>query len=483
MPNDIVPFDQFQAPSPIFAKSTVDVTKFSGGIQASFAILTIKGKEWGVRFRGVTTQLTAPNPMAGNALMPVQFLDVVIVDAAATISKVYYIHGYKDGERTPPDCWSANGVAPDPASPHRQSNTCRGCPHNVFGSKIGDGGQKGKACPDNKRLAIVPVSDIKNEALGGPVMLRLPPGSFGLYSDFVGKLASKHYPPFAVATRLTFSPGDAYPKIVFTPLRPLNDAEGALVLEIQQNPQLERMLTDPAIGAFADAEAGDTEAGPGVPPPPQGQQVPPPPVVTPPPAQQAPPPPPPPVVTQPPVPPNQASAPVMTGFGVAAPVAGTSSGPAQAQPAPAPSASWGGGTPAPTQVPPPAQQPQDDLAPPAFLQRQPPAQQATQEPQQQPLPPVNEVLTPEQMRIKELEAQLAAAKAPKTTRKRTQPVGPPTNGAGAEPVVATAQPVTPPGNGAAPPAQTQPQPVQPPGEGTVGNAIADRIASLVGQKN
>lgn len=122
---------------------------------------------------------------------------------------------------------------------------------------------------------------------------------------------------------------------------------------------------------------------------------------------------------------------------------------------------------------------------PGFLQRQAPAQQQT-EPQQQPLPPpVGEVLTPEQMRIRELEAQLAAAKAPKASRKRTQPVGPPANGAGATPVVATAQPVTPPGNGAAPPAQAQaqPQPAQQPGEGTVGNAIADRIASLVGQKN
>jgi hypothetical protein len=460
--NDIIPLENFPLPSAVFKDSTVDVSRFGAGIQASFAILTIKGKTWGIRHRGVTQQLTAPNPMAGNALMPVQFLDVVIVDAAESISKVYYIHGYVEGQRTPPDCWSANGVVPDPAAPHRQSATCRGCPHNVFGSKLGDTGQKGKACPDNKRLAVVPLSDIKNDAFGGPVMLRLPPGSFQTYAEFVGKMASRHYPPFAVACRLTFSPNDAYPKIVFTPLRPLNDVEAGLVLEIQKHPTLDRMLTDPAVGAFADPEADDST---GLAPPPAAPVSNVVPLVQP----AAP--------TPPPVAPVAPTAqPVQTGFGVAAPVGGAAAQPAA--PGIAPATSWAT-TPAPTA---PVQQ-----APPAPQQPIQPVQQAQPQP---------EVLTPEQMKIRELEAQLAAAQSNKGRgRPRSKPVGPPANGAATEPPVAqttgfgtpaptapvaTAQPqaqaqVTPPSNGTGGAPET-------PAQESVGNAIANRIAGLVGQK-
>jgi len=86
------------------------------------------------------------------------------------------------------------------------------------------------------------------------------------------------------------------------------------------------------------------------------------------------------------------------------------------------------------------------------------------------------VLTPEQMRIKELEAQLAAATATKPRKPRPKPVGPPVTNGGA-PAQAQAQPVTPQSNGAA--AVQEPQPA---GEATVGNAIADRIAAITGQK-
>ena len=69
--------------------------------------------------------------------------------------------------------------------PEKQSHDCRGCRHNVFGSSIGPAGQKGKACSDNKRLAVVTMGDLANADFGGPFMLRLPPGSFVHYTTYV----------------------------------------------------------------------------------------------------------------------------------------------------------------------------------------------------------------------------------------------------------------------------------------------------------
>lgn len=423
----------------VFRGSVVDVNKFTSGIQASFPILTIKGKTWGIRYRGTTTNITAPNPMAGGAHMPVQFLDVVIIDAAESVSKVYYASGYKEGERAPPDCWSVNGLTPDPASAHPQSPTCRGCRHNVFGSKIGDAGQKGKACPDNKRLAIVPAHDLRNEAWGGPMMLRLPPASFSNYTTFCGLMGARQIPPYAVVCRLTFDQNQAFPRIVFTPVRVVTREEAATIIELQKNPQLKHMLTDPAVGVLADV---DEEVGQPVPATNQGFPPPPPP------QPQAP----------------QPTAPVGYPAGNAAPVAQPVAPPVQPQgawgapppPMPAqaaPVASWGAPPAAVAPTPPPvpqapqqAPQPQQDtLEIPAGLDRRQTA-----------------ALTPEQLKIQELERQLAEAQQAKARKPRSKPVAPPVEATHA-------------GNGAAPPAE---EPANQAGA-DLSASLASRIAGLV----
>jgi hypothetical protein len=84
------------------------------------------------------------------------------------------------------------------------------------------------------------------------------------------------------------------------------------------------------------------------------------------------------------------------------------------------------------------------------------------------------------MKIRELEAALAAATAgKKVTKPRSKPVGPAATATAAQPSAAQpgAQPVTPQSNGGAGPALTEPPPT--PAEASVGNAIADRIAGLV----
>src|SRR5215468_4944617 len=111
--NQLAVLDNFGPVSDVFTDSTVDASRFTAGIGQAWPILTIKGKTWGVRARGVDIPFESPNPQAGGAILPDQFLDVVMVDAGNRISKVYYKGAFVDGQRPPPDCWSADGIRPD----------------------------------------------------------------------------------------------------------------------------------------------------------------------------------------------------------------------------------------------------------------------------------------------------------------------------------------------------------------------------------
>ena len=402
--------DNFGPIAEAFKNSPVDPTRFTAGIGMAWPIFTLKGKSFGWRFRGESRIYDAPNPNAGGVIMPVQHIDVVIIDAGTRISKVYYKDGYKEGDRKQPDCYSADGITPDQGVKDKQSTYCRGCDWNVFGSSIGPAGQRGKACSDNKRLAIVTMGDLANADFGGPFMLRLPPGSFSNYTTYCSVMASRGYQPYTVVTRLVFDPTVSHPKLMFYPQRPLRPEEAIYILAHQANPRTAEMLNDKALAAFADPET-DEEVG---------------------------------VITPLPTGPQNVG------------TAGGSGWSAPATPAANP--------PAPPAVE-PQPEPQPTLTPEQQRIKQLEAQLAAAK-----APEPEPVLTPEQLRIKELEAKLAEAQAPAKPgrgRPRSKPVGPPT----AETTPTQASNGTPPA-----PAEGESHSEQ------VGNAIADRVSSLVKKK-
>lgn len=211
--------------------------ELSAGITGGFGIVTYKGKVWRTKFRGDEKVM-----LMEDGLTPRAYIDVVIVKASPVISKIYYESGFVDGSSSPPDCWSVNGVVPDPAASKKQSNTCAGCPKNAWGSKITENGKAAKACADNKRLAIVPASDIRNEAFGGPMMLRTPAASLQDMATFGKEMEAKGFPYYTFVTRIMFDPNEAFPKFVFSPVRPLNEEEARLVIEQRNDPITQRIL-------------------------------------------------------------------------------------------------------------------------------------------------------------------------------------------------------------------------------------------------
>jgi hypothetical protein len=228
------------APSTKFAQSKVSHDDLAAGIQASFAVISYKGKVWRVKHRGEEKMLMR----ADEPGVPQAFIECVIVKASPAIAKIYYKGTYAEGDMSPPDCWSVNGIAPDPASPLKQSPTCAGCPMNAWGSKITGNGKATKACQDSKRLAIVPAADMVNELHGGPMLLRVPPASLADLAQYGQKLKQIGADYFSVVTRIGFDANEAFPKFTFAALRGLNDTEADIILPLQEDPRVTRILQE-----------------------------------------------------------------------------------------------------------------------------------------------------------------------------------------------------------------------------------------------
>jgi len=246
--------------SQLASQSTVDPKGLAAGIKPSFATLTFKGKTWGIRFRGVNHQLLARDPNTGAILGSIPTVDVVLLKSATAISKAYYIEKYKEGDFKQPDCWSTNGQVPDPAAPKKQNPTCRGCKWDAFGSRAMDDGRQGKACSDNKRLAVVPAADLKNETYGGSMLLKLPPSGFAGLSELEAQLLQAGYNYFAVVMRLSFDYTVAFPKIVFTPIAVLNDHQMQEVINLQHDAQVDRILSEELFEVAGDPDQPTAEA-------------------------------------------------------------------------------------------------------------------------------------------------------------------------------------------------------------------------------
>jgi len=230
--------------SDLARQSKFATQELGAGIAAPFAVIGYKGGRWSVRHRGVTTVLQRFDA-SGRPDGFVPFLDLVILQAASHHSKIYYAKAYTDGDDEIPDCWSTNGVVPDQAAPRKQAPTCAQCKWNEFGSRTNAAtGAKGKACADIRRMAVTPYLDIENVAAGGPMLLRVPPASLGAVGEYSDMLKANSIPYSAVATRIGFDPREAYPKMIFEPYAILSDVEMAKVLTMQAHPLCDRIVQE-----------------------------------------------------------------------------------------------------------------------------------------------------------------------------------------------------------------------------------------------
>lgn len=213
------------------------------GIKGSYGIISIKAGKFRIKYKG-DEQVLMTVGQDGVTQVPVSYIDVVIVKANGFLNKQYFEGKYVEGSTAAPVCYSLDGVTPADASTKKQATTCALCPKNQFGSMVGDNGTKMKACRDTKKLAVVPLADIRNTALGGAMLFRVPPSSLKDLSAMADQLKGRGYPYNSVAVRISFDLDASHPKPTFKATRTLSDEEADQVLEMFESDSVLRVLAD-----------------------------------------------------------------------------------------------------------------------------------------------------------------------------------------------------------------------------------------------
>lgn len=262
MSNVVIP-KGFGAPSKRFAAQPNVNDELGAGVNASYSVIGYRGKVWSIKHSGNEIPLMREDGDGARAS-----IEVVILKAASAISKIFYANGYQDGANAAPDCWSADGLKPDASVQHKECSTCAACPRNAWGSRVTEAGKQGKQCADSRRVAVVPVNDMANEAFGGPMLLRVPAASLKDLKAYGEQLNSYGYPYYEVATRISFDVKESFPKFVFAAIKPLDEADVASVAELRADKRVSQLLNEaneqaaPAVASAPEVPSSPFEEPP-----------------------------------------------------------------------------------------------------------------------------------------------------------------------------------------------------------------------------
>jgi hypothetical protein len=240
--SEVIPFQgKTQLPANLQGKFDGSADDLISG-SAGFPVLSIRGSKWRVKLAGEEVPLT--NAETGD---PVPSLELVIIRAGKELSKNYYAKQYVEGDDSAPDCFSIDGVRPDPQAESPQCDTCAACPHNVWGSKITPQGNKTKACSDSKILAVnftgaLAEATSDDDGLSGPMMLRVPAASLKDLTRFAKGMKQKGFVPQQISIRVGFDMDASYPKLTFKAVRPLEQHEVNVVGELYDSERVADIL-------------------------------------------------------------------------------------------------------------------------------------------------------------------------------------------------------------------------------------------------
>ena len=262
MGNSVIPF-QMQAGMPalfqeLFGGGLSD--DLSANVGMGYSYLSIQGKNFHI-VSGQDSELQ----MTPGSNMPAQYLDIVLLKASRNMAKTFYLNGFTQESHAPPDCMSNDGIVPDPSSPQKQAPNCAGCPQNQWGTRMGaDGEGKGKACQDNRRVAIATIDFIED-----PMLLRVPPTTLKAMAEYGNTLAKKGVPYQAVVTRIFFDHTVAYPKLNFQAVRFVTDAEAVAIKLALEDAVVEQIVGGTLVQQPPQQPPAAAAAQPVTPPPTQ----------------------------------------------------------------------------------------------------------------------------------------------------------------------------------------------------------------------
>ena len=225
--------------------------------------LSYEGKVWQISLDGQKTKLMG-KPNEDGDVLPLGVFRAVILDYAKRRGRAYYTGGYDPAKPGKPICWSDDGVAPDdslpapdavvePGTPKKQSLKCDTCPLAAKGSKVTEQGKAVTACSQHRMLAVVPANQLDFEPLRlkiaitsdfdkqSPELEQQGWRAFSNYTDFLKSMGVPH--TAAVETRIKFDPGANYPKLIFSPVGLLSEAQIAQILPVVKSQKVQDLLS------------------------------------------------------------------------------------------------------------------------------------------------------------------------------------------------------------------------------------------------
>jgi len=228
------------------SKLAQDIAGGLGGGE-SFPRISIKGSRFRIVEDGTETVLNSTT------------LDVITVGANPRLSKTWYAKAWTpDAEPSAPDCFSLDGVGPNPDSTNPQNDLCASCPHNAWGSKLGLQGQPLKACADQKRMAVVAADDPT-----GPIyLLQVTAAALKGLQAYQKSLTMRGIAPETVRTRISFDTDASFPKLTFSLVGFIDEELVETISEIANSDKVLEITGQKSIRPAAAIPAAAPKAAP-----------------------------------------------------------------------------------------------------------------------------------------------------------------------------------------------------------------------------
>jgi hypothetical protein len=223
--------------------------------------LMVTGKIWSISYEGTKTPLQRN---VDGDIVPVGVMRVVVLDFAKRRGRAWYEGSYDPNATSAPQCWSEDGITPDPTSPKLQSDKCATCPRAIKGSKVTDSGVETYECAQHRMLAVMPVVGSKffphalrlKIAITSDFDKKSPDAekdgwrAWQQHSDFLKANGVTH--TAMLVTKMKFDANAAYPKIFFSADRWLTPEETAQVKPFVTDPETVKLLGGTWTPAGAD---------------------------------------------------------------------------------------------------------------------------------------------------------------------------------------------------------------------------------------
>jgi hypothetical protein len=173
---------------------------------------------------------------------------------AHNASRTYYTGAYKEGEKVGPTCWSSDSKTPDSDVKMKQSSSCETCQFSAKGS--GQGGS-GTACRLSWRTAVVlpqdPGGDVMQLVLPATSVFGKEEGGKYPFREYIRLLANNNISAGRVVTRMQFDTKSPVPKLLFSPVAAVDEADVTLIQKQRESAAAENAVK---LTVFQTDEAG-----------------------------------------------------------------------------------------------------------------------------------------------------------------------------------------------------------------------------------